>query len=89
MASGTLREVTFGGAAPVTIPAGQDVLSDPVRLAVPANHDLMVTTYTPGDPTPFTYHPDAQEYSFYASGSDQAAPRVPARSRRSPGPGTC
>jgi hypothetical protein len=56
---------------------------------VPANHDLMVTTYTPGDPTPFTYHPDAQEYSFYASGSDQAAPRVPARSRRSPGPGTC
>jgi lysophospholipase L1-like esterase len=72
VAPGTLREVTFGGAASVTIPAGQDVLSDPVRLAVPANHDLLVTTYTPGDPTPFTYHPSAQQYSFYTSGADEA-----------------
>jgi lysophospholipase L1-like esterase len=72
VAAGTLREVTFGGAASVTIPAGQSVLSDPVRLAVPANHDLLVTTYTPGDPTAFTYHPSAQQDSFYASGADQA-----------------
>jgi lysophospholipase L1-like esterase len=72
VAPGTLREVTFGGAASVTIPAGRAVLSDPVRLAVPANHDLLVTTYTPGDPTPFTYHPSAQQFSFYASGADQA-----------------
>ena len=72
VAPGTMREVTFGGAASVTIPAGQAVLSDPVRLAVPASHDLLVTTYTPGDPTPFTYHPSAQQYSFYATGSDQA-----------------
>jgi len=72
VAPGTLREVTFGGAASVTIPAGQTVLSDPIRLAVQANHDLLVTTYTPGDPTPFTYHPSAQQYSFYASGADQA-----------------
>jgi lysophospholipase L1-like esterase len=72
VAPGTLREVTFGGAGSVTIPTGQAVLSDPVRLAVPANHDLLVTTYTPGDPTPFTYHPSAQQYSFYASGADQA-----------------
>ena len=72
VAPGTLREVTFGGAASVTIPAGQAVLSDPVALAVPANHDLLVTTYTPGHPTPFTYHPSAQQYSFYTSGADQA-----------------
>lgn len=71
-AAGTLHEVTFGGAASVTIPAGQSVLSDPVALAVPANHDLLVTTYKPGDPTPFTYRPDAQEYSFYTSGADAA-----------------
>jgi lysophospholipase L1-like esterase len=72
VADGTLHEVTFGGAASVTIPAGQDVLSDPVPLAVPANHDLLVTTYTPGDPTPFTYHPDAQVFSVYTSGTDEA-----------------
>jgi lysophospholipase L1-like esterase len=70
--AGTLTEVTFGGAASVTIPAGQDVWSDPIPLAVPANSDLLVTTYTPGDPTPFTYHPDAQEYSYYTSGADEA-----------------
>jgi lysophospholipase L1-like esterase len=70
--TGTLTEVTFGGAGSVTIPAGQDVWSDPIPLAVPANSDLLVTTYTPGDPTPFTYHPDAQEYSYYTSGADEA-----------------
>jgi lysophospholipase L1-like esterase len=69
---GTLTEVTFGGAASVTIPAGRAVWSDPVPLAVPANSDLLVSTYTPGDPTPFTWHPDAQEYSFYTSGADEA-----------------
>ena len=72
VAPGTLHEVTFGGSASVTIPAGQDVLSDPVPLAVPANSDLLVTTFTPGDPTPFTWHPDAQEFSYYTSGADEA-----------------
>jgi lysophospholipase L1-like esterase len=70
--AGTLTDVTFDGAASVTIPAGQDVWSDPIPLAVPANSDLLVTTYTPGDSTTFTYHPDAQEYSYYVSGTDEA-----------------
>jgi lysophospholipase L1-like esterase len=70
--AGTLTDVTFNGATSVTIPAGQDVWSDPIPLAVPANSDLLVTTYTPGDSTTFTYHPDAQEYSYYTSGADEA-----------------
>jgi lysophospholipase L1-like esterase len=69
---GTLTQVTFGGSASVTIAAGQDVWSDPIPLAVPANSDLLVTTYTPGDPTPFTWHPSAQEYSYYSSGADES-----------------
>jgi lysophospholipase L1-like esterase len=72
VAPGALREVTFADSASVTIPAGQDALSDPVPLAVPANSDLLVTTFTPGDPTPFTWHPDAQEISYYTSGADEA-----------------
>jgi lysophospholipase L1-like esterase len=68
---GTLTQVTFSGAASVTIAAGQAVWSDPIPLAIPANNDLLVSTYTPGDPTPFTWHPSAQEYSYYVSGSDQ------------------
>jgi len=70
--AGTLTDVTFNGAASVTVPAGQDVWSDPILLAVPANSDLLVTTYTPGDSSTFTYHPDAQEYSYYTSGADEA-----------------
>jgi lysophospholipase L1-like esterase len=70
--AGTLTDVTFNGATSVTIPAGQDVWSDPIPLAVPANSDLLVTTYTPGDSTTFTYHPDAQEYSYYTSGADES-----------------
>jgi lysophospholipase L1-like esterase len=70
--AGTLTDVTFNGATSVMIPAGQDVWSDPIPLAVPANSDLLVTTYTPGDSTTFTYHPDAQEYSYYTSGADES-----------------
>jgi lysophospholipase L1-like esterase len=72
VAAGTLRQVTFGHAASVTIPAGGEVLSDPVALRVPAASDLLVTTYTPGQPATFDRHPDAQQTSYYNAGSDQA-----------------
>ncbi|GAB3985391.1 hypothetical protein GCM10029978_098100 [Actinoallomurus acanthiterrae] len=36
VAAGTERPVTFGGARTVVLPAGSDVLSDPVPLAAPA-----------------------------------------------------
>lgn len=73
VAPGTMREVSFGGAAQVRIPRGGSVVSDPVRLDVPADHDLLVTTFTPGYPTPMTFHPDAQQDSYFTSGADQAA----------------
>ncbi len=46
-APGTMRRLTFGGATSVTIPAGQQTLSDAVRLQVPSGADLLVTTYSP------------------------------------------
>lgn len=73
VAPGTLRTVTFAGHSAVTISAGQAVFSDPVRLAVPANHDLLVTTFTPNYSTPMTYHPSAQEDSYFTTGPDEAA----------------
>jgi lysophospholipase L1-like esterase len=71
-APGTLREVTFHGSAAVTIPAGDDAVSDPVPLRVPSGHDLLVTTYTPGYATPMTYHPLALQTSYFARGTDVA-----------------
>jgi lysophospholipase L1-like esterase len=48
VAPDTLRRLTFAGRRQVTVPAGAEVLSDPVRLAVPALADLAVSLYLPG-----------------------------------------
>jgi lysophospholipase L1-like esterase len=71
--AGTMREVTFGGAASITIPPGAEVLSDPVRLTVPEDGDLLVTVFTPGSSGPVTMHPRAYQTSFLAPGGDHAA----------------
>ncbi|MFE7120349.1 SGNH/GDSL hydrolase family protein [Streptomyces sp. NPDC057654] len=65
---GTMRRLTFGGRTGVTIPAGRSVVSDPVRLAVPAAADLLVTTYSPTPSGPVTYHPHARQTSYLAHG---------------------
>src|SRR5260370_14441216 len=45
---GTDRPVTFGGSASVTIPPGALVVSDGVKLDVPALSGLSVSLYLPG-----------------------------------------
>ena len=45
MAPGSVRDVTFGGHRAVTIKPGQRVTSDPVRLRVGSETDIMVDTY--------------------------------------------
>jgi lysophospholipase L1-like esterase len=72
VAPGTLRQVTFHRRAAVTVPPGSEVVSDPVPLAVPARHDLLVTTYTPGRRIRTSYHPIAMRHSFFAAGTDVA-----------------
>ncbi|MFF5300675.1 SGNH/GDSL hydrolase family protein [Streptomyces sp. NPDC013161] len=68
-AAGTMRRLTFGGGATsVTIPAGGQILSDAVRLQVPAGADLLVTTYAPTASGPVTYHPYARQVSYLADG---------------------
>ncbi|WP_033286062.1 SGNH/GDSL hydrolase family protein [Streptomyces sp. NRRL F-525] len=68
-AAGTMRRLTFGGGATsVTIPAGGQILSDAVRLQVPAGADLLVTTYSPTASGPVTYHPYARQVSYLADG---------------------
>jgi lysophospholipase L1-like esterase len=62
---GSLRQLTFAGRKSVTIPAGGEVVSDPVTMVVPADTDLLVTTYTPaGSQGPATYHPSANQVSW-------------------------
>nr|WSY54586.1 SGNH/GDSL hydrolase family protein [Streptomyces sp. NBC_00886] len=66
--TGTMRRLTFGGATSVTIPAGQQLSSDAVRLQVPQGADMLVTTYSPTESGPVTYHPYARQVSYLATG---------------------
>ncbi|GAB3978887.1 hypothetical protein GCM10029978_072800 [Actinoallomurus acanthiterrae] len=72
---GSLRELRFGGARQVTVPAGGEVVSDPVRLRVPPQADLDVSLYFPGRLTHVSQHWMALQTVYWtASGAgDHAA----------------
>ncbi|MGW6400028.1 SGNH/GDSL hydrolase family protein [Streptomyces sp. NPDC055134] len=67
-AAGTLRRLTFGGNTSVVIPAGSQAMSDAVRLHVPHDADMLVTSYSPTPSGPVTYHPQARQMSYVAQG---------------------
>jgi lysophospholipase L1-like esterase len=73
-AAGTMRDVLFGGAASITVPAGVDLVSDPVPLGVPADSDLLVSVWTPAAPGAVTSHAGTRQLSLISPGpADQAA----------------
>jgi len=65
---GTSQSLTFGGHTSVTIPAGGEVLSDPIHMQVPRLTKLAVDLYLSSPTGPATYHPLAWETNFVASG---------------------
>jgi lysophospholipase L1-like esterase len=69
---GTMRTLTFGGQQSVVVPAAAEVLSDPVRLTVPRDGDLLVTTYVPTPSGPVTYHAFTGQTSFFTRAGDFA-----------------
>ncbi|EFL32417.1 secreted protein [Streptomyces viridochromogenes DSM 40736] len=64
----TLRQLTFNGGPAVVIPPGRQVLSDAVRVVIPHDADVLITTYTPTSSGPVTYHPHARQISYVAQG---------------------
>jgi lysophospholipase L1-like esterase len=66
---GTVTHLTFGGRRSVTIAAGADAVSDPVRLAVHPLEDLAISLYLPGPTGPTTYHNASQQTNYVASGN--------------------
>ncbi|MFI0962712.1 SGNH/GDSL hydrolase family protein [Streptomyces sp. NPDC021080] len=71
--AGSVRAVTFAGARSVTVPAGRDLVSDPVALRVPAGANLLVSVHTPADSGPATYHRSALQTNFIAPLGDRTA----------------
>ncbi|MBV9197051.1 MAG: SGNH/GDSL hydrolase family protein [Solirubrobacterales bacterium] len=63
--------MTFGGQQSVMVAPGAEALSDPIRMRVPALHDLAVSVFVPDKTGPATNHSDAQEINYVAAG-DQA-----------------
>lgn len=67
-AAETMRRLTFGGNPKVVIAPGQQVVSDAVRVAIPHDSDVLITTYSPIPSGPATYHAHARQISYTAEG---------------------
>ncbi|MEV0622012.1 SGNH/GDSL hydrolase family protein [Nonomuraea sp. NPDC050404] len=63
------REVTFGGRQEVTVPAGARVVSDPVRLDVAPDSDLVISLYLPERTEVGTVHRYAMQVNAVADGN--------------------
>jgi lysophospholipase L1-like esterase len=66
--AGSSRPLTFAGSPTASISGGAMLVSDPVRLTVPAIADLVVDLYLPGDTaaskSPATIHPAAWQTNY-------------------------
>ena len=65
---GSTLTVTFGHSGTVTVPAGQEVVSDAVPITVSAGENLLVSLYLPGPTGTSTWHSDAFDTTYLASG---------------------
>jgi lysophospholipase L1-like esterase len=69
---GSLRRLRFGGRSSMTIAPGQQVLSDPLRMSVTPNEDLMISVYVSQPTGAVTEHWDAQQDSFVSGAGNYA-----------------
>lgn len=70
---GTNREVTFSGSPSVTIPAGAEVLSDPLPGAFAPQQDLVVSLYLQGAGGALTGHNLATSTNYISTAGDHSA----------------
>jgi lysophospholipase L1-like esterase len=70
---GTIHPVTLGGRASFLIPAGTQVLSDPVAMRVRPLQDLAVSIYLPGQTGPATVHTWDQQVNWVSAPGDHTA----------------
>jgi lysophospholipase L1-like esterase len=71
--AGSDRVLTFGGQPSVSIPPDALVLSDPVKLDVPANADLAISVFLPKPTLAAGIHYAAQQTSYVAGGDATGA----------------
>jgi len=75
----TANKLTFGGKDSIVIPAGADVVSDPVALKVDAFTDLAISLFLPAQKiTHETIHGSAYQTNYIAPGNVVAEKSLPA-----------
>jgi lysophospholipase L1-like esterase len=67
---GTVRSLTFAGQSSVTIPAGAEIMSDPVALTVAPLQDLSISLFLPDATGPSTGHTQAQQDNYISTSGD-------------------
>jgi len=67
---GSLRTVRFRASESVTIPAGNEVVSDPIPMAVGAEQNVLVSVYLPDPTGPATFHSAAFETAYLSGDGD-------------------
>ncbi|MDR7278871.1 SGNH/GDSL hydrolase family protein [Catenuloplanes atrovinosus] len=71
--AGSHRRVTFGGQGSVVVPAGREIISDPVDMTVPIGVNLLVSLYLPGTTGPSVRHPNALMNTYVSDPGNHAA----------------
>ncbi|MFC9843613.1 SGNH/GDSL hydrolase family protein [Streptomyces sp. NPDC060223] len=69
---GSNRKLSFGGAASVTAPAGETVLSDPLPGKLAAQSNLVISLYVTGAKGPTTGHGMAMQTNYATAGNHAA-----------------
>ncbi len=78
LVAGSNCRLTFHGAQSLTLPAGMEAFSDPVKMPMRAFENLLVSMHVAGESGPATRHELAQQYSYVApaEAGDQSAEEV-------------
>lgn len=71
--AGSRHAVTFSHKGTVTIPAGAEVVSDPVPMTVAAQSSLLVSLYLPQATSSSTWHSDAFDTTYLSAAGNHAA----------------
>jgi lysophospholipase L1-like esterase len=77
VAPGSDHVLTFSGRATVSIPPNALVISDPVKLAVPAAHDVAVSLFVPEAAVGAGVHYSAQQTTYIGQGDLTASASIP------------
>jgi len=76
--AGSDHPITFSGNASFTIPAGAEIVSDPVDIEVPKLGDVVISVYVPGEATTPTTHSTGLHTTFISKTGDfTGAPSIP------------